>query len=148
MKKTTIMVVIMLVCGLLVLGLGYAAIQNITLTITGTASAEPNQESFDIVFSGDHVISDEGCASVTMVDDITSNILVTGLTAKGESLVVEYDVKNSSNALSADLEVLTQNSNTEYFTLTSYVLDICLDGWIMLFAQSPSFVRNNNPSVL
>ena len=121
MKKSTKVIILVLIIAILLLGIGYAAIQNITLNITGTASADPTQENFEIIFSGEPSISDEECASVSITDNINSTIHITGLTKKGQFVTVEYVVQNSSNDLSADLAVSVTNSNTEYFLLTSYV---------------------------
>ena len=41
----------MFIIAILLLGIGYAAIQNITLNITGTATADPNQANFKVMFS-------------------------------------------------------------------------------------------------
>lgn len=52
MKKTSKIIMLSLVVAALLLGIGYAAIQNITLNISGTATADPSQTNFKVSFSG------------------------------------------------------------------------------------------------
>ena len=103
---------------MLLIGIGYAAIQNITLNITGTAQADPSQSNFKVMFSGEPTVSDETyIAAIT--DEINGAINVIGLTEKGQTISATYTVQNVSTDISADLSVSTTNSNTEYFTLSS-----------------------------
>ena len=104
---------------MLVLGVGYAAIQNITLNIEGTATANPSQSNFKVMFTGTPKVSDNTYVTAGITDDINATISVSGLTQKGQTVSAEYTVQNVSTDISADLSVATTNSNTEYFTLKS-----------------------------
>ena len=122
MKKTSKIIISVLLLVVLLIGIGYAAIQNITLNITGTAKADPNQSNFKVMFSGEPTIMVKPTnAQVTAVitDDINATINVGGLIQKGDIVIVAYTVQNVSTDISADLSVSTTNSNTEYFTLSS-----------------------------
>ena len=121
MTKTSKIIIVTIIATSILLGLGYAAIQNITLNITGTAAANPNQSNFSVHFVNDPAptVSNSTFATAAITDDINATINVTGLTAKGQNVTATYIVKNSSSDLSSDLSVATTNSNTEYFTLSS-----------------------------
>ena len=119
MRKTTKIIIGVLLVGILLLGLGYAAIQSITLNISGTASADPNQANFNVKFTGTPEVSDDTSVTARITNDTNATIDISGLTQKGESVNAIYTIQNLSTDLSADLSVATTNSNTEYFTLSS-----------------------------
>ena len=119
MRKTNKIIVTVLIIAFLLLGIGYAAIQNITLNIEGTATADPSQSNFSVKFTGTPKVSDSTYVTAGITDDINATISVNGLTQKGQTVSAEYTVQNVSTDISADLSVATTNSNTEYFTLKS-----------------------------
>ena len=119
MKKTSKIILTMIVIAILIIGVGYAAIQNITLNISGTATADPSQSNFKVMFSGTPTVSDETYVTAAVTDDINATINVEGLTKAGDTVFATYTVQNTSTDLSADLSVATTNSNTEYFTISS-----------------------------
>ena len=119
-KKRTILGGAILVA-VLMLGIGYAAINSITLNITGSAKADPSDENFKVVFDRDvtPTTSDAG-TTATITDDEAATMTVSGLTAKGDVATATYTIKNASPDLSANVEVTTNSiSNTEYFKITS-----------------------------
>ena len=128
MTKTSKIILVTIIATSILLGLGYAAIQNITLNITGTAVANPNQSNFKVHFVQDKAptVSNSAFATATVTDDINATINVSGLTSKGQVVSAVYTVKNSSTDLSSDLSVATTNSNTEYFTLSSELANTSL----------------------
>ena len=119
MKKTNKIIITSVIVAMLLLGIGYAAIQNITLNIEGTATADPSQSNFSVKFTGTPKVSDSTYVTAGITDDINATISVNGLTQKGQIVSAEYTVQNVSTDISADLSVATTNSNTEYFTLKS-----------------------------
>ena len=119
MKKTNKVIITSVIAAMLLLGVGYAAIQNITLNIEGTATADPSQSNFSVKFTGTPKVSDSTYVTAGITDDINATISVSGLTQKGQTVNAEYTVQNVSTDISADLSVATTNSNTEYFTLKS-----------------------------
>ena len=121
MKKTSKIIITILLLMVLLIGIGYAAIQNITLNITGTAEAAPSQSNFKVMFSGEPTVSDEAYVVATITDDIHATINVEGLTEKGQMVSATYTVQNVSTDISADLSVSTTNNNPEYFTLSSQI---------------------------
>ena len=119
MSKTSKIILITIVATCLLLGLGYAAIQNISLNITGNVAAQVNSENFKVRFIGTPTVSDSTYATATIVDDTNATIEVSGLTSKGQKVTASYDIKNESGDLSADLNVVATTTNMEYFTITS-----------------------------
>ena len=101
----------------LLIGIGYATLSNEVLTISGSASATTNDNNFTVKFTGEPTTTTGATAKIT--DDITAEIGVTGLTAKGDKATATYTIVNGSPDLSADLAAeVTKNTNTEYFTVT------------------------------
>ena len=119
MRKTNKIIIAIILISVMLLGIGYAAIQNITLNITGTATADPSQANFTVKFSGTPTVSDSSKVEAAITDDTNATINVEGLTAAGETVTATYTVQNTSEDLSANLTVLTSNSNEEYFTTNS-----------------------------
>lgn len=119
MKRTNKIILIAIVSVVLLLGIGYAAIQNVTLNIQGTAKADPSQSNFKVMFTGTPTASDSSKVVATITNDTNATIDVSGLTSKGETVTAIYTVKNASTDILADLSVETTNSNTEYFSIKS-----------------------------
>ena len=119
MTKTSKIILVTVIAASILLGLGYAAIQNITLNISGTAAADPNQASFKVRFTGTPLVSESSYITARIVNDTNATFDVSGLNTKGQKVTVTYDITNESSDLSADLTIATTNSNTEYFNVTS-----------------------------
>ena len=119
MKKTSKIAILVVIGAILLLGIGYAALQNITLNIGGTVTADPSQANFDVKFTGTPSVSDEAKVTAGIADDLNATIEVEGLETNGEIVTATYEIVNASENLSADLTIETTNSNTEYFDITS-----------------------------
>ena len=119
MPKTSKIIISILLLAVILIGIGYAAIQNITLNIAGTAEADPSQSNFKVMFSGEPTVSDEDYVTAAITDDINATINVEGLKENGQTVSATYTVQNVSTDISADLAVSTTNDNPEYFTLSS-----------------------------
>lgn len=121
-KKRTILGGAILVA-VLMLGIGYAAINAITLKITGTASAEASDANFVVKFDNatDKTTATTG-VTATVTGDKTATMNVTGLTAKGDTATATFTIVNESEDLSAQLAVKTQTiTNEEYFSVNAVV---------------------------
>ena len=122
------LVIVLLLVAVLVLGVGYAAISNVTLHIKGQASATADNDNFDVNFVGTPVFSKIGAnpdtnvtAAISDVHDAT--IQVTGLKQVGDYITATYDVKNvSPEDITAQLSASVSNSNEEYFDV-AYLFD-------------------------
>ena len=119
MSKTSKIILVTIIATLILLGLGYAAIQNITLNITGNVAAQVNAENFKVRFVGTPTVSDGIYATAKIENDTNASITVSDLTSKGQYVTASYDIKNESGDLSADLNILATTTNMEYFTITS-----------------------------
>lgn len=110
-----------LLIAVLMLGIGYAAINNIVLNINGTSAAQANQDNFKVKFSDDSIaVSDPLKVVASKTDDNNATISVSGLTAKGDTATATYTIKNVSPDLSASIAVPTITvSNEEYFKVTT-----------------------------
>lgn len=125
MKNRKTFIGIALIIAVLLIGIAYADITDLTLKISGSASATPSTENFKVRFSKDDTITTNGAGTITADLDSsdttgqTATLTVTGLTAKGQKATAVYTVVNDSPDLSADLEVeVSKNTNSEYFTVT------------------------------
>lgn len=117
-KKTYVGLVLLL--AVLMLGIGYAAITNIDLLISGTAKAVVSDENFKVKFTGTPTVSDEDIVTATITDDHNATITVDSLTAKGDSVTATYTILNDSEDLTASItKPSITNDNEEYFTVTT-----------------------------
>jgi hypothetical protein len=121
MTKTSKIVLGIVIAAVLIIGVGYAAIQNITLYIDGTVTANADQANFTVKLSGTPQVSDATKVTASVVDDTHATLNVSGLTAKGESVTATYTIQNTSADLSADLSASVTNSNNEYFKVTQEI---------------------------
>ena len=123
MKKTNKLILMFLLISLLLLGIGYAAIQNITLTILGFAEVGAKAENFIVKFVDPVMVDNNGYNEVTVdaqkTGDTTATINLSGLSKVNEKISVKYKIANESKDLSADLAVATTNDTPEYLTISS-----------------------------
>ena len=139
MKITRGFLFMSVVCTVLVLGVAYAAIQNVTLTVSGTATATSDQGNFDVTFTGTPTVAPlaEGhSGSGTLVIDqgsLTATMNVSGFKKIGDTVKATITVTNNSTDLgttlvaskSAVAEKLgdTNLTKSEYFEVVSAELD-------------------------
>lgn len=119
MRKTSRIVAGVVIVAVLMIGIGYAAIQNITLNIAGSVAADPNQSNFNVMFSGTPEVSSETYVTASITNDTNATINVSGLTSKGDTVTATYTIQNASSSLSANItNIATTNSNKEYFEVS------------------------------
>ena len=135
-NKKSLSIVLFALIAVIVLGVGYAAISAINLTINGNATATPSQSNFTVKFMDDTEHSFTTYKEITAANgekvfDLTENEVasVTGdllasfstqeLSAAGDEAIVIYTIKNTSPDLKADIVVSSTNSNSEYFQVTN-----------------------------
>ena len=126
MRRTSKIILVTIIATSILLGLGYAAISNITLTVSGTAAASAVQSNFDVGFASVTEVSDYTYVTASVDSNISATINVSGLTQSGQTASATYEIKNNSSDLSTDLSVSTSNSNTEYFTISSRLANTSL----------------------
>jgi len=134
MKTPKTFLLLSVVVAVLILGIAYAAIQDVTLTVNGTATASPDQDNFTVKFANPSEITGDGSGSLTVDSDITkATLAVSGLKKVGDQVTATIDVVNTSTDLGANLvasvsaiaETLTKGENDtvastgEYFRVTA-----------------------------
>ncbi len=119
MKNKSLVVGAVIVAAVVILGVAYAAISNITLTINGSAAATPADANFTVKFSGTPTKTGK-TTEATITDDHTATLKVEGLSAKGDTATATYTITNTSADLSAKLATpAIACSNNEYFEVTT-----------------------------
>ena len=134
-KKTGILGVLI---AILLVGIGYAAISAVTLTITGTGTIEADPNNFKVVYTqGQQTSASTGVTATPAsigADVVTStSFTVSGMTKKNDTVTLTYTIQNKSDDLSATLAAnptvsitnAAGNPNgttiTDYFSVTSVV---------------------------
>ena len=118
---------LMLVAVILV-GIAYAAITNVTLNIKGTGNAQASKDNFAVEFVGEPTTGGKGrtTATIDKTKRTEGTMNVTGLTAKGDTATATYTVRNLSQDLSADLTAEATSSNQSYFEVICKLEDTTL----------------------
>ena len=120
-KKRTGIIGILI--AILVLGIGYAAVSYVTLTIEGTGAITSTQSNFVVVYTGVSLASKSSndITTTQSASGTTGSFTVTGMTKKGDYAEFTYTIENQSEGLSAVLgnPVIASGYNSEYFTVTS-----------------------------
>lgn len=105
----------------LVLGVGYAVVSNVTLEIGGTASVAESE--LKVSFNGETATDGDGTITAESVDgELEADITVTGLTAVGDIATATYTIKNEEESLNASIsEKEISNDKETYFKVTTSV---------------------------
>lgn len=131
MKQPKTFVLLSVIVAVLVLGVAYAAISNINLEITGTASAAPSDSNFSVAFGKINTedkptyVATKGNGKVefTTPSDTSATMTVTDLVSVGDEVTATFYVINNSTDLKAAISQPTVSGTTEYFTVTSALTD-------------------------
>lgn len=103
----------------LVLGVGYAVVSDVVLTITGTASVAT--EELKVSFEGT-VTADQGVTANATKGSLKGNIQVTGLAHIGDTATATYTIQNLEADVAAEITKKSITvSNSEYFEVTTSV---------------------------
>ena len=118
--------VIAILIAIVVLGVGYAVISNVTLNVNGSqATVNADQSNFDVKYDDVSTFSYSGnpvgsAVNLTRSNDTTATFTIEGLTKQGDSVTITYPIVNQSASLKASLAAPTiTNDNTEYFSVTT-----------------------------
>lgn len=126
-RKKQISIFIFVLIAFIVLGVGYAAINNINLIINGTGSVTATQENFLVKFldvDGHRPQVTPGSPNtVSVIDNTTASFDVSTLSKKGDTATATIDVKNESNGVGARIGLNLTNSNDTYFKVTEHIAD-------------------------
>ena len=120
MKKRKTFIAMALVIAVLVLGVGYAAISNITLNVNGTANVTANAD-FNVEFDTDHTVDVETGAAGAYTNTTTATMTV-NLDSNTKTTSAIYKIDNTSSELSANLTAKVTNDDeglNKYVAITS-----------------------------
>lgn len=108
MRKRRTGMILGFIVATLVLAVGYAVVADINLSVSGTASAGASNENFDVQMVTNSLATTGTSTNVRVVDNteaadkqLNVKFIATGFTAKGDTAVVTYTIKNNSNDLNA-----------------------------------------------
>ena len=128
MKKRTSIIAILI--AILLLGVGYAVVNNRTLTVNGAATVTADDSNFVVKFDQQSTFTVDATgapagtvANATRTSDLVAAFSVTGLTQQGDEVVFTYPIVNESETLGASLAsptvTFTNTGANEYFNVTA-----------------------------
>lgn len=125
MSKQKKIILISLLLIVLLMGIGYAAITNVTLTITGTASAKANQDNFKVYFTGTTQDKSTNATVTVTAEAVTATVNFTGLTKKDDTEYAILEILNDSNDIDAEsiTVALSGTTNTDIIEATAIMCD-------------------------
>ncbi len=120
MKNKKSLLSVCLLVLVLILGVGYAVVSSVNLTISGTAKV--GTSDLKVSFNGTATTPNNGKVSATATDgSLSANIAVTDLTL-GESVTATYTIQNKETDVNAQiLKKSITNDKDAYFKVTTDV---------------------------
>ena len=106
---------------IVVLGIGYASISGVNLIINSNATASVDQNNFKVYFVTSNITTGTGTASIDENDNTIAYFDMFGLTKKGDYAIATYVVRNDSNSVNADLSLIVNTNNNEYFKVSEQI---------------------------
>ena len=123
-KKVILGIVLLIV---LVMGIGYAAITNVELSITGRATATANQENFKVYFTGENTVKSNNDSSVetaVTAKATTATVNFSGLTTRNDERYAILEIENGSADIEAEsITVTATSTDTETFEVSAVMCD-------------------------
>ena len=121
MRSKKLVYFLFILSAFLFIGVGYAAITGLELSVGGSASISLEDE-FDVKFV--QVIEQSASnsnisVSASIDSDHQSSFTITGTEGYGDTAIVHYSVRNDSDISSANFSIDITNSNDEYFEIES-----------------------------
>ena len=123
-NRKQIKIVIYVLIAVITLGIGYATIANIVLSINGTASGSVDSNNFNVHFDRTvtpTMTANKGSAIIDNNDDKAARITVTGLTYATDTATAQFTIINESRSIGAQISIDITNTNDEYFRVTETV---------------------------
>ena len=124
MKKRKTFIAMALIIAVLLLGVGYAAITNIVLTINGTANITANAD-FDVTFDVDHTVT--GTNATGSYTNETTATMTVNLDSTNTEATAVYKVHNESEELSATLTATVKNVDADLDKYTDITTKLYTD---------------------
>lgn len=106
MSKQKKLIFVIILLAILLMGVSYAALANVTLTISGKATATATDENFKVYFTGENTkkSSEDPSTNVEVNVDaqaITATVNFSGLTKKDDEEYAILEILNASNDVDA-----------------------------------------------
>lgn len=123
MKNKKSLLSVCLLVLVLILGVGYAVVSSVNLTISGTATVK--DAALKVSFNGTTTVSNSDKVTATAENNsLSANITVTDLTL-GESVTATYTIQNKETDINAEIlkNSITTNGKDAYFQVTTDVDD-------------------------
>ena len=114
-QKRVILGILILI--VIFMGIGYAAITNVTLTINGNATAVSKQENFKVYFTGINTDKSDGVDVTVQSKAASANVSFLGLTTKNEEKYAILEIENGSTDIDAESITVTVTSTNEELSL-------------------------------
>ena len=118
---------------ILLLGVGYAVVSSVGLSISGSSSVA--DETLDVVFTGEYSVSNSSIGSATVVADSRSASFEVADIKLNQSVTFYYTIKNKETDIAANVSITSTGSN-DYYSITTKEID----------SLSSSFTLNPNYS--
>lgn len=123
MNKQKRLVLGIIVVAVLLMGVGYAAITNVELTINGRASSTASQENFRVYFTGENTVKSdttENNIDVTIKENKLEAILnISGLVNKDDEKYAILEIENGSNDIDAKSVTVASEAGSDIIEITS-----------------------------
>ncbi len=126
-KKITLVIILLAV---LLMGVGYAALANVTLTINGKATATASDENFKVYFTAENTKDSDTETSNNVEVEVTAKALsatvnFSGLTKKDDEEYAILEIENGSNDVDAEsiTVAITSSDTSGVFEATAVMCD-------------------------
>ena len=119
MKNRKRFITIFFIIAVLVLGVGYAAITTVNLTITGDATATPNDANFKVAFNGTK--TQDNCTATVTEGSKSATITITGdnFSKAGDTATATFEIDNDSTDMAANVSIsVADGYDKTNFTVT------------------------------
>ncbi len=138
-KNRGLKLLIFSLVALITLGVGYAIISNIDLSINWSGKDSANQNNFKFKFlnadPNKPTIDGSPTNTITIFNDINASFDVLTLFKKGDIVNAIIKVKNDSNDVGTKISLNLTNSNTEYFSVEEYIDDDELNAGDIIYVR-------------
>ena len=105
---------------ILLLGVGYAVVSSVGLSISGSSSVA--DETLDVVFTGEYSVSNSSIGSATVVADSRSASFEVTDIKLNQSVTFYYTIKNKETDIAANVSITSTGSN-DYYSITTKEID-------------------------
>lgn len=107
MSKQKKLIFVIILLAILLIGVGYAALSNVTLTINGKATATASQDNFNVYFTGENTKKSSEDPSTNVAVTVTAQakeatVNFSGLTTKDDEEYAILEIENASNDVDAE----------------------------------------------